>query len=193
MAPNPASTAEGPWLTYSLLTVSMWGLYGILLHNGQSGMNDKANGLFKAFLFVGVAYFLVAIIAPFLLLVLRGANWKYPLDGVSWSIIAGVAGAIGAFGVLLAFAAGGKPPVVMSIVFAGAPVLNAIVAIALHPPAGGVGTIKPQFWFGILLAALGGFMVTKYKPGPAGPAPARQVAAAPAGEPAATAPAGQAH
>src|SRR4051812_44320829 len=187
MAPTPAST-EGPWLTYSLLTVSMWGLYGILLHNGQTGMNDKANGLFKAFLFVGVAYFLVAIIAPFLLLVLRGANWKYPIDGVSWSIIAGVAGAIGAFGVLLAFAAGGRPPVVMSIVFAGAPVINAVIAIALHPPAGGVGTIRPQFWLGILLAALGGFMVTKYKPAPSGPAPAKQVAAAPSGEPA-----GQAH
>jgi hypothetical protein len=192
MAPNPASS-EGPWLTYSLLTVSMWGLYGILLHNGQTGMNDKANGLFKAFLFVGVAYFLVAIIAPFLLLVLRGANWKYPIDGVSWSIIAGVAGAIGAFGVLLAFAAGGKPPVVMSIVFAGAPVLNAVVAIALHPPAGGVGTIKPQFWLGICLAALGGFMVTKYKPAPSAAAHAKPVATAPAGEPAATTPAGQAH
>jgi hypothetical protein len=191
MAPNPA-TSEGPWLTYSLLTVSMWGLYGILLHNGQTGMNDKANGLFKAFLFVGVAYFLVAIIAPFLLLVLRGANWKYPIDGVSWSIIAGVAGAIGAFGVLLAFAAGGKPPVVMSIVFAGAPVLKAVVAIALHPPAGGVGTIKPQFWLGIALAALGGFMVTKYKPAPSAPH-AKPIAAAPAAQPAGTAPAGQAH
>jgi hypothetical protein len=182
MAPNPASSAEGPWLTYSLLTVSMWGLYGILLHNGQTGMNDKANGLFKAFLFVGVAYFLVAIIAPFLLLVLRGANWKYPMDGVSWSIIAGVAGAIGAFGVLLAFAAGGKPPVVMSIVFAGAPVINAVIAIALHPPAEGVGSIKPAFWLGILLAAVGGFMVTKFKPGPTAAAPAKQVATTPAGQ-----------
>jgi drug/metabolite transporter (DMT)-like permease len=155
----------------------MWGIYGILLHNGQVGMNDKANGLFKAFLFVGVAYFLVAIIAPFLLLVVRGANWSYPIPGVSWSIVAGVAGAIGAFGVLLAFASGGKPAVVMSIVFAGAPVINAVIAIALHPPQ---TKINPLFWLGIAFAALGGFMVTKFKPGPSAPskpaAPTAQVA-----------------
>ena len=91
---------------------------------------------------------------------------------MGWSLVAGIAGAIGAFCVLLAFASGGKPGVVMSIVFAGAPIVNAVVAIFMHPPEGGFGSIKPQFYLGILLAALGGFLVTFYKPAPPRPAPA---------------------
>ena len=49
----------------------------------------------------------------------------------------GLAGAGGAFGVLLAFGSGGSPASVMTIVFAGAPVINALVALMIHPPQGG--------------------------------------------------------
>ena len=55
----------------------------------------------------------------------------------------------------------------MSIIFAGAPVVNAVVALLLHPPAGGFASLKWQFIAGILLAAIGGAMVCLYKPGPA--------------------------
>lgn len=89
--------------------------------------------------------------------------------GVWWSLLAGTVGAVGAFGVLLAFGAGGKPAVVMSIIFAGAPIVNAFVAMAMHPPPGGLGSIRAPFWIGILLAAVGGTLVTMYKPGPAPP------------------------
>jgi hypothetical protein len=131
------------------------------------GMKDPANGLYKAFLFVGIAYFLTAVLAPLALLVTRGANWEYPKTGMVWSLVAGIAGAVGAFCVLLAFGAKGTPAVVMSIVFAGAPVVNALYSIWLHPPEGGLSAIKPQFILGILLAALGGCLVTLYKPNPA--------------------------
>ena len=46
-------------------------------------------------------------------------------------VMAGIAGAVGAFCVLLAFGAGGMPSVVMSIIFAGAPIVNAVVALSL--------------------------------------------------------------
>jgi hypothetical protein len=95
---------------------------------------------------------------------------------MGWSLLAGIVGAIGAFCVLLAFANDGKPGVVMSIVFAGAPVVNAVVNVILHPPEGGVSVIKPQFYVGIILAALGGFMVTYFKPPP--PKPAKPAASA---------------
>ena len=160
------------WLIFALMTVVSWGLYGILLHTGQVAMADKTNALYKSFLFVGLAYFLTAVLAPIGMLALRKADWTFPAAGMGWSLVAGIAGAIGAFCVLLAFAADGKPGVVMSIVFAGAPVVNALVAIVLHPPAGGLGSIKPQFFLGILLAALGGCLVTLYKPAPPKPAPA---------------------
>jgi hypothetical protein len=78
-------------------------------------------------------------------------------------------GAIGAFGVLLAFGAKGSPPVVMAIVFAGAPIINALVSLSLHPPRGGFGAVPLPFYLGILFAALGGCLVTLYKPGPGGP------------------------
>ena len=154
------------WLLFALLTVVSWGVYGIFLHTGQLAMNDPVNGRYKAFLFVGIAYFLTAVLAPLALLIAKGASWSYPAKGMWWSLIAGIVGAIGAFGVLLAFGAKGTPAVVMSIVFAGAPVVNAIYSILLHPPSGGFGSIKPQFFLGILLAAAGGCLVTFYKPNP---------------------------
>lgn len=163
------------WLTFALMTVVSWGVYGISLHSGQMGMKDAVNGRYKAFLFVGIAYFLTAVLAPLVTLLLRGADWNYPKSGMGWSLLAGLAGAIGAFCVLLAFGAKGTPAVVMSIVFAGAPIVNALVAIWRHPPAGGWGAIKPQFYAGILLAAVGGCLVTYYKPNPPPAKPATSV------------------
>lgn len=155
------------WLVFALMTVVSWGVYGIFLHTGQLGMKDPVNGRYKAFLFVGIAYFLTAVLAPLVTLLLRGADWNYPKGGMGWSLLAGAVGAVGAFGVLLAFGAKGTPAVVMAIVFAGAPIVNAFVSILNHPPAGGWGAIRPQFYAGIVLAALGGCLVTYYKPSPA--------------------------
>jgi hypothetical protein len=170
------------WIVFALMTVASWGLYGIFLHSGQVGMADKSNGLFKAFLFVGIAYFLTAVLAPLAILVANKATWNFPGGGMGWSLFAGIVGAIGAFCVLLAFKNGGKPGPVMTIVFGGAPIVNAIVAILMNPPEGGWGKIPPQFYVGILLAATGGALVTFYKPPAAQhtPAPASQVAPAPA-------------
>jgi drug/metabolite transporter (DMT)-like permease len=171
------------WLAFALMTVLSWGVYGVLLHTGRLEMKDPQNGLYKAFLFVGVAYFLTAIVAPLVLLGMRGADWHFPKSGMLWSLVAGIAGAIGAFFVLVAFGAKGPPAVVMSIVFAGAPVVNSIVAVAQHPPAGGLGSIKPQFYLGILLAALGGCLVTYYRPPPPSAAKPPPAASQSAGAP----------
>ncbi|MDF1754817.1 MAG: hypothetical protein P1U89_18670 [Verrucomicrobiales bacterium] len=161
------------WLFFALGTVVTWGLYGIFLHSGQVGMADAANGRYKAFLFVGVAYFLTAVLAPLLILVVRGSDWNFPAKGLWLSLFAGVLGAIGAFFVLLSlgalFAQGNKsaPAIVMSIVFAGAPLVNSVVSLLMHPPAGGFSALRWQFVVGILMAALGGFLVVKFKPAPA--------------------------
>jgi len=183
MPENP----QGPgmtWLVFAMLTVVSWGLYGVFLHTGQTSMGggpDPSIARYKAFLFVGLAYFLTAVLAPLFLLMLKGAAWSgYTAKGMSWSLIAGAVGALGAFGVLLAFGAGGKPGVVMSIVFAGAPLVNAIYSLYLHPPAGGLSKVPLPFFLGIALAAFGGFLVTYFKPGPSAPKapPPPQTAAA---------------
>jgi hypothetical protein len=169
---NSAASSGLGWLGFAVLTVVCWGLYGVFLHSGQAAMNDPVNGRYKAFLWVGLAYFLTAVLAPLALLLARGASWDYPLKGVGWSLVAGILGAAGALGVLLAFGARGTPAVVMSIVFAGAPVVNAVYSLIQHPPQGGWLALPLPFVLGILLAATGGCLVTLYKPvlAPAKPA-----------------------
>lgn len=152
------------WLVFALLTVVAWGLYGLLLHTGQVAMVDPVNGRYKAFLFVGLAYFLFAVLAPLFVLIVNGASWQMPVRGMTWSLLAGTAGAVGAFCVLLAFGAKGTPAVVMSIVFAGAPIVNAIVAMSVHPPVGGLGAVRWPFILGIAFAATGGCLVTLFRP-----------------------------
>jgi len=171
MEAGHASGAGMTWLVFALMTVGSWGVYGVLLHTGQVSMADPVNGRYKAFLFVGIAYFLTAVLAPLAVLLFNGAGWSYPVRGMGWSLLAGLAGAVGAFCVLLAFGAKGSPAVVMSIVFAGAPIVNAFVALAVHPPAGGLSSVRWQFILGIALAAFGGCLVTFYRPGPAPPRP----------------------
>lgn len=98
------------WLVFALMTVVSWGVYGIFLHSGQMGMQDKVNGRYMAFLYVGFAYFLIAVLAPLAVLAFNKGRldfWNYPTNGLWWSLIAGVVGAVGAFGVLLAFGAKG--------------------------------------------------------------------------------------
>ena len=173
-----AGSGGWTWLGFALMTVVSWGCYGVFLHTGQMGMVDPVNGRYKAFLFVGIAYFVTAVLAPLLILKLNGADWTFPAKGLTWSLIAGIVGAAGAFFVLLAFGSRGTPTVVMSIVFAGAPVVNAVVAYAFHPPAGGLANIRWQFVLGIVLAAGGGALVAFYKPDSVAPpaAPAAAVA-----------------
>jgi hypothetical protein len=155
------------WLAYALMTVGAWGLYGVFLHTGQTLMKDPLAGRYKAFLFVGIAYFLIAVLAPLAVLWFKGATWQFTASGMTWSLLAGTVGAIGAFCVLVAFGAGGSPSVVMAIIFAGAPIVNAVVALSMHPPEGGFKGLPWQFMMGIVLAAVGGCMVTLYKPAPA--------------------------
>ncbi len=171
-----ASSSSSAWLVFALMTVASWGLYGVFLHSGQGSMADPEQGRYKAFLFVGLAYFVTAVMAPALVLMRNGASWTFPAKGMAWSFLAGTVGAVGAFCVLLAFGAKGSPSVVMSIVFAGAPIVNAVVALLWHPPAGGLSAIRWPFFAGILLAALGGCLVTLYKPPPT-PAPSAAIEA----------------
>lgn len=164
-APGPDHPSMS-WLLFALITLACWGLYGVFLHRGQVAMGDPENGRYKAFLLVGVAYLLTAVVAPAGVLLAKGAVWEFPAGGMAWSFLAGTVGAIGAFCVLLAFGARGSPAVVMAIIFAGAPIINALVALSWHPPSGGVASIRWPFFAGIALAAIGGCLVTLFKPPP---------------------------
>jgi hypothetical protein len=181
------------WITFALLTVVSWGVYGVILHKGRGLMPgvtppgpEAPHASLKAFLFVCIAYAVIGVAAA-IVLKMRGSNWSFTGSGITWSFIAGMAGAVGAFTLVLALGAasalykGAAPASVMPIVFGGAPVVNTIVAMLLHPPAGGFKSLPLPFLAGILLAACGAYMVAKFAPTNTG-APAKH-AAAPAAAP----------
>ena len=113
------------------------GIFGVLAQAGHKAMKDSANGQYKALLFAGIGYSLVAIVGSGVMLAINGAQWSFPMKGLSWGILAGIAVVGVVFCNLLAFAAGGTPAVVMTILFTGASLINAVVALTIDPPQAG--------------------------------------------------------
>ena len=137
------------WLPYVVLTVLSWGTYIPTLHKGQVGL---AGSGVHAFLMVGVAYVLVAIAVPGVMVARAGSWHVFTPGGVAFTIGAGVLGALGALGIVLALVNGGRPNVVPPLVFAGAPVVSVFVAMLYNPPR---ESPSPLFFLGILMAAAG--------------------------------------
>jgi drug/metabolite transporter (DMT)-like permease len=80
---------------------------------------------------------------------------------MSVSTLAGIAGAIGALGIVFAIKNGGKPLLVAPLVFAGAPVMNTFVSMLWDKP---VRMPDWRFFLGIVLAGVGVAMVLRFKP-----------------------------
>jgi hypothetical protein len=82
---------------------------------------------------------------------------------VSYATAAGVAGAAGALCIILSIKNGGKPLYIAPLVFAGAPIVNAIVSLLWHPPAELTNPRLLPGWLmfgaGLLLAAAGAGLV----------------------------------
>ncbi|MBM4012361.1 MAG: hypothetical protein FJ286_13435 [Planctomycetes bacterium] len=155
------------------LTAACWGVYGPVLHFGREDMHSPL----RPFVCVGVAYFVIAIVVPLLLLA-RGEKGAWTVKGVTWSLLAGVAGALGALGVILALHFGGKPIYVMPLVFGGAPVVNTLLSAAMNRS---FGELKAPFLAGLLLVITGAVTVLVFKPQP-GPPGAAAATVAPAAE-----------
>ena len=56
---------------------------------------------------------------------------------------------------------GGLPVYVMPLVFGGAPIVNVLVAMAIHPPK---QAINPLLFVGFGLASIGAALVLYYRP-----------------------------
>ena len=175
------------WIVFALLTVLSWGVYGVLLHKGRGLMpvgSEAPHASLKAFLFVCIAYALIGIAAAVMLKV-RGSNWSFTGGGITWSLIAGASGALGAFTLVLALGAaapiykGAAAAAVMPIVFAGAPVVNTLVAMTIHPPEGGWKSLPLPFILGCVMAATGAYLVAAYAPSNVGAGHAKPAAPAP--------------
>ena len=146
------------WLPFVIMTILSWGTYIPTLHRGQMGLGGSG---VHAFLMVGLAYVLVAIAVPGVM-VLRAGSWStFTPQGSLFTLGAGILGALGALRIVLALANGGRPNVVPPLVFAGAPVVSVFVAMLYNPPR---EAPSPLFFVGILMAAAGAFLVLSNRP-----------------------------
>lgn len=159
------------------LTVLCWGLYGPVLHAGQHAMaTDGGLARWRPFVCVGMAYFLIGVLIPGFWLALRGEKGRWTATGAIQSLLAGAFGALGALGIILAFTFGGKPVLVMPLVFGGAPVVNSFLTIYMAKRWKEVG---PLFLAGLVMVTLGAVTVLVSAPKGAKPAaPAEKLAAA---------------
>ena len=147
------------WIVFALTAALSWGIYGAMLHRGQVSLGNPL----RALLCVGIAYFLIGVLVPLAALATQGqlSMKGFNAIGTTTATAAGALGAIGAVAIIWAFKNGGLPTYVMPLVFGGAPVINVLVSMALHPPK---SSINPLLFVGFLLVVVGASMVLYFRP-----------------------------
>ena len=145
------------WVIFALGAALSWGLYGPTLHRGQVELGSPL----RALLCVGMAYFLIGVLFPLVSLGAQGELTEFNSGGITWATIGGALGAAGAICIIYAFKSGGLPTYVMPLVFGGAPLVNVLFSMYLHPPK---TQPNPLLYVGFLLVAVGAGMVLYFKP-----------------------------
>ncbi|MFO0942161.1 MAG: hypothetical protein U0930_15600, partial [Pirellulales bacterium] len=162
--PNSSGEKDKMAIALSIIMAAIcWGSYGPMLHIGQSKMSGSR---LRPFMCVGIAYFLIAVFVPLVLIFNRSVdNGSWTPVGMTWAFFAGVAGALGALGVILAFNAGGKPIYVMPLVFGFAPVINTSITLS---EKNAWGEVHPMFWVSLAVVIAGAVtvLITAPKPKP---------------------------
>jgi uncharacterized membrane protein len=163
------------WWMFVVGAVVSWGIYVPVLHEGQASMGGgkPSEGAIRAFLCVGIAYFITAVVIPLIALQF-GLAGNESLDfkddagnlksrALTFATLGGIAGAAGALCIIFSIKFGGKPLYVAPLVFAGAPIVNAIVSVVWHWKPGYAQPELMRGWLlfgaGILLAAIGAGLV----------------------------------
>ena len=145
------------WVAFAIGAAISWGIYGVSLQRGGMLLGNPM----RALLCVGMAYFLIGVLAPIGILLAQGNLNGFNSGGTITATIAGGLGAIGAICIIFAFKAGGSPTYVMPLVFGGAPLINVILSIWSNPPK---SPPNPLLYVGFLLVVIGAGMVLYFKP-----------------------------
>ena len=148
------------------LTALCWGAYGPVLHKGQARMGGSR---LRPFLCVGLAYFAIAVLVPIPLLNTFQEPGGWPVSGITWSMLAGIAGGLGALGIIYAFNWGGKPIFVMPLVFGFAPVINTLTETIKNDL---LDQLTFEFFISLGLVIAGAMLVLICAPRGKKPAPA---------------------
>ncbi len=148
----------------AILVAICWGLYGPTLTNARAP--NREWGPFKPYVFIGVAYLVIAIVGGALMMRFAfNDNFDYSgqyFPAMKWGFLAGCLGALGALALTYALTkAGGKPAYVMPIVFGGAVTVNAIAAyLSLHEGE----SVNPLLWVGMAFVVLGICLTASFTP-----------------------------
>lgn len=168
---------------FALCTALFWGTYGPVLSRGHHLMGTE--GRLRPFICVGVAYLLVAIIGPIVVMYTAGIDkgdglfHGWTMRGIIWSTAAGAVGTLGAFTLIMALGAGGprSPGYVMPIVFGFAPVISTFTTMYMNNL---LDKMSPFFAAGLILVVAGAITILFTAPSPAKKPAASEHSAKPA-------------
>ncbi len=148
-------------ILFALGTALFWGLYGPTIGNAHS----KLWSPFKPYVFIGLAYLVLAIFGGLIAMKIKGDSFSYAgeqFPPAKWGFLAGCLGAAGAICLTSAMMISkGNALLVMPIVFGGAVSITAVVsAYRLR----GHTTIHPMLWVGMALVVTGIVIVARNTP-----------------------------
>ena len=164
-------------ILFALGTALCWGMYGPALGNARSTAKPPEWSPFKPYVFIGVAYLVIAIVGGLVAMKVKGDSFNYSgthAAARNWGFIAGSLGAGGAIFLTTAvLLSKGNTALVMPIVFGGAVTVNAIFAYTQLRQNPNVN-ISPMLWVGMALVTCGVVLVAMNTPhgAPAKPAAA---------------------
>ena len=169
-----------PWWGYVVAAGLAWGVYVPLIFYGGTELTTRpgtVGGRLASILCVGVAYLVMAVAVPLVLMATRDdAKPEWRLNGLIFSGLAGIAGAVGAICVIFASKAAvdaarleGIDPAtyriyIAPLIFCLAPLVNTLLSLVWHPRTGDpwhFGFEVPTWHLplGIVLVAAGTFLV----------------------------------
>ncbi len=169
-----------PWWGYVIVAGFAWGTYVPIIFYGGTELTTRpgtVGGRLASILCVGIAYFVMAVVIPVVLMSTRDdAKPDWRPTGLIFSSFAGIAGAVGAICVIFASKAAvdaakleGIDPAtyrifIAPLIFCLAPLINTLMSLFWHPKKGDpfhFGFDMPSYHLplGIVLMAIGTFLV----------------------------------
>jgi hypothetical protein len=163
-------------IVYALLTGLFWGTYGPVLAESRTFLKSP----FKPYVAIGIAYLVWGIGGGLVGMWYKKDDYSFTGPGMMWGFAAGTLGAWGALTLTLAMFSGGKPYVVMPIVFGGAVTISALVSVWKESEH---ATVNPLLWVGVAGIVVCSVIVARFTPHAAPPTkPAAATASAPPAE-----------
>ena len=150
-------------ILFALCTAMCWGMYGPTIGNAQT---PRLNGKplappegwtpFKPYVFIGIAYLVIAIAGGLVMMRVKGDSFNYTgahFAPAKWGFLAGTLGALGALFLTSAMMVSrGNALLVMPIVFGGA---VSVTAAYSTWRLWGQTQISPALWAGMVLVVVG--------------------------------------